>query len=271
MVIEGEFNPKYIRIRLRCKQWSCPYCAPINAKILKEKSVNALTKWIDDNSPDGFRHGYMVKWLTLTLPGESFRKSFSIQDAEKLSKKNLSKLFNALKRKRGDFEYFWVVEPQKDGFPHYHVMLLGKNISSIDVKNDIERLWRKVYRMGFVKIKKVEGGPRKIASYMTKYMTKALETGAKGHRVYSMSKKLRKGFKEKNRKKTVVTIVEFGRIVDNYDGTETFRAIWSADPEVSVNQNLDDLEKYFERKALEQHLAEMGYQLRLPFNEGGEE
>jgi hypothetical protein len=55
--------------------------------------------------------------------------------------------------------------PFPDGYPHMHVLLMGKTIADINVKKYIESLWRKKYGMGFIKMNVVKGGIEKIIFY----------------------------------------------------------------------------------------------------------
>jgi len=71
-----------------------------------------------------------------------------------------------------DFRYIAVPEFQKSGRVHYHALFWGlpDYIAKRERKNrTIAKLWRK----GFVDVIQTDGSP-KLASYMAKYMTKAL-------------------------------------------------------------------------------------------------
>jgi hypothetical protein len=154
----------------------------------------------------GFRFEYFFKFLTLTLDGNEWRKNHSIEYAEQEIKKNWNKLRSAIIKKYGKFEYIWVMESQKDGYPHMHVVMIGKSISPPDIKEWIYKLW-KSYGMGFSFIKQVYGGTGGITAYITKYITKELQTGRKGSRVYSMSKEMKNHSKvPKNKNYTVIEV-----------------------------------------------------------------
>ena len=52
------------------------------------------------------------------------------------------KLIRALKKQYGEFHYFRVNELQKDGTPHFHVLLAGNAIIPKDILDSIEDKWR---------------------------------------------------------------------------------------------------------------------------------
>lgn len=224
LIIHEETGERLVRAVLGCKKWSCPVCGPLNARRLREKTKNGIKTIMDRIRTHGYRDKYFFKFLTLTLPGESFRRAYSLDMAERELKQNFNKLRTAIKKKYGDFEYIWVCEPQRDGFPHLHVLMIGKNIAGIDVKDFIERMWRDNYSMGFVKLNVVDGGLEKVIGYITKYMTKGLQAGNKHNHVYSMSMKLKQVAKMEM---PVVTVVEYGRFDYDDDNKIMYSPIYS--------------------------------------------
>lgn len=228
MVVHKPDGDKFQKAFLGCNQWSCPACAKKLAWKLRKKTVNALKSHLNAIKTNGFRDKYLCKFLTLTYPGAYYRSIYSISDAEGQIKKNLNKLMTALKKVLGGFEYLWVNEGQRDGYPHLHVLLMGKAVAPKDVLWHIKDLWEKKYGMGFAFLEKVEGGPEQIAWYMSKYISKGLRAGRKYNRVYSMSRKVQKVFKLDS---VPVTLVEFGRIKYLPDGSMQFQAIWQASDE----------------------------------------
>lgn len=222
-IAHKEDGDQDITARLGCGSWCCPVCGPKNAAILKATIKRAVRGYHEELETDGFRPEYLYKFLTLTVPGYPYRTTHTPDEAEKEMKAAFNKLRTALKKRLGDFEYIWVYEKQRDGFPHMHVLLIGKAIADKSLLGIITNLWCNRYQMGFVRLNTVKGGINSIVHYLAKYATKGLETGLKGNRVYSMSRKISK---HRKKKKANITIIEIGRIVPGDDGKEQFLPIW---------------------------------------------
>jgi len=171
--------------RLRCKRWSCDYCAAINRKYWRKRLYN----FINSNDP--------IQWSfhTFTLPAH-YRK-LPRRTAINFIKRQWQKLLQALNRLYGKFEYVRVVEFHRDGTPHIH-LLAGFNIPDIDLsksnnrdrqyikklkhkyaivdKNGHKRTYKAILsRLGFGYITNSQnamGIPSKTVAYITKYVTK---------------------------------------------------------------------------------------------------
>lgn len=248
---KGRYDKKVL---LGCHNWSCPVCSKHNAYKLKKKTINAFKAHIHGCDTKGFRLGYFVKFLTLTVPGKDYRAFTTPEDAEVQLKKAFNKLMRALKKTLGGFEYLWVMEAQKDGYPHLHVVMIGKAIAPRSVLEHVKVLWERKYGMGFAWIKKTNGSVEGLASYITKYMTKELGSGKKGNRVYSMSRELRRVFKVED---FVVAVVEFGRVKFGMDGEIFFEEVWNKYE--SQGYGLDHVPRWVYED------LEEDYQLKLPF------
>jgi len=174
--------------RLRCKKWSCSYCASVNRKQWRK----ALYDFIASN-PE-------ISWSfhTFTLPAK-YRK-LPLTEALNFIKKSWQKLLQALRRLYGHFEFIRVVEFHKDGTPHLH-LLAGFNIPAADLskskkvekqyikklkhdyftedKNKVRRKHKAILiRLGYgymTNSQNAYGIPEKTVSYITKYMTKVEE------------------------------------------------------------------------------------------------
>lgn len=250
---QGKTSQKFVY--LRCKQWSCPYCARVNAQVLYVKVKRGIAGCVADELRDGFRDEYYVKFLTLTLPGREWRDAHSKLDAAAIIKHSFKKLMYQLRRKLGHIEYFWVMEFQRDGFAHLHVVLIGSAIAPKSVKADIEKIWREQQGLGFIKFNAVEGGLNRVSSYLSKYITKELQTGNKGAHVYGASygfhKAVRVGRPE-------ITMVEIGRWTME-DGQYIFTPLWRIGDFIK----LEDLRPL---QQIEQDEAEdLWHQMLLPF------
>lgn len=248
----------YKSIHLRCGKWSCPDCARKNAKVLRWKTKIGLSWAYDLISKEnkGFRFDYYFKFLTLTVDGKKWRSENSIESAEEQIKANWNKLRSAIQKRYGKFEFVWVCERQRDGYPHLHVLMVGKAIADPGIKEFIYDLWIS-YGMGFSFIKKVYGGVSGVSAYLTKYMTKELESGRKGSRVYSMSKKLRS--KCKIEKRHNVTVLEVGFLRWDYiNDCIKYEPIKQTPglSEFEVERALKDREKVLE--SLEEYFIEQG-------------
>jgi hypothetical protein len=113
-------------------------------------------KWIKENGSP-----YPLVFLTLTL-----RKNIvDVKVTNALFNKFVKRLnYFVFKTKRCQLKYLSVIEFQKRGATHYHILLF--NFPFIR-KEHIERVWRE----GFIKIKAVDK-VRNISAYMTKYLVK---------------------------------------------------------------------------------------------------
>lgn len=249
----GQTSQKFVY--LRCKQWSCPYCARVNAQVLYVKVKRGIAGCVADELRDGFRDEYYVKFLTLTLPGREWRDAHSKLDAAAIIKHSFKKLIYQLRRKLGHIEFFWVMEFQRDGFAHLHVVLIGSAIAPKSVKADIEKIWREQQGLGFIKFNAVEGGLNRVSSYLSKYITKELQTGNKGAHVYGASH----GFYQAVRVgRPEITMLEIGRWTME-DGQYIFTPLWKIGDFVK----LEDLRPLRE---LEREEAEdLWHQMLLPF------
>lgn len=246
-------------IYLGCGMWSCPVCARKNAISLRLKIKRAVESIFEELCEDGFRPSYNIKFLTLTVPGTGYRTAYTPDEAEVHVKENFNRLRTALKKKYGEFEYIWVLEPQQDGYPHLHVLLMGKNIASIEIFRYIEHLWRVNYKMGFIKMNVVKGGMNSIIFYLAKYIAKGKRENKKNYRVYSMSKKLKKRQKPKNQR---FTVIEYGRVVLDENGNEKLEAMWQIGEhcppalEEFLQRQVDEIGDWFIEQSLKQKRGE---------------
>lgn len=265
---------KYVRAKVRCKSWQCPYCARINAWVLKKRVEQAVVGLYGEMVDLGIDPMHCFKFLTLTAPGAGYRAANSALECEKQMKKAFKNLMGVLKRKYGNaIEFIWSCEGQKDGYPHLHVLLVGETIKPRSVKKTIEMAWRGRYGMGFVKLNSafkegLKSGEDfdRLIHYLTKYISKEMSTGAKGYRVFSMSRKARA---LSMLEKKDITVIEFGRVSTDDEGEEDFKKIWEAGDEFTLNikaemENamIDELGTWFDVQA---KVVSSGVQLTLPF------
>lgn len=207
-----------VRTLIPCGSWQCPFCRLKNLKRLQARIFNGA---ISQN----IEHLFGQKFLTLTCPGKAYRASHTPLQAHEEMQKNFAKLFKALKKRHGDFYYLKVVEKHKDGFPHIHVLLSGRAIAHREIKEEIEKLWREKYLMGFVKIVLIKKGFRAGIKYITKYLVKDLSGDNMGHiqsmgrckRIFTASKGALVPLKNNNTD-WIEGAVTIGFVGENQDG-----------------------------------------------------
>ena len=187
-IVQGDNYLKYKSVsgNVPCKSWFCDECRPKNLKKLRARIFNS--QMVQDYKVKGFRDKYAQKFLTLTYPGKEFRKKFTPLKAYEQMVKAYDKLVRAIKRKWGNFRFIRVVEPQQDGFPHFHVVLVGRSISKKEVLKDIENLWRFKYGMGFVRLNVITQSLEHAIRYITKYLSKNPQSMGKNKRIFTASR-----------------------------------------------------------------------------------
>ena len=172
---------------MACKKWSCPYCGPRNLRKLKKRAYEGHIAQV--KTKPGFRpNPFSVKMLTLTCPGAEWRSKTTPEHATRVMSKAWEKLRKALRKEFGHFEYLRVIEPQQDGFPHYHVMLNGDAIAPKRVLGFIRRLWRDHYGLGNIDIQTMRGGIKAGITYCLKYITKGMKPIVQGGKLYTASR-----------------------------------------------------------------------------------
>jgi hypothetical protein len=135
---------------LRCKQWACDECGP--------KKVRATIAMIRS----GMRSG-TPRFFTLTSPGEDDAVTSYDKFQERWHR------FQArLRRRYGTVEYVAVVERQKRGAAHVHVVYRGEFIPW-------QWLGRAAAASGFGKIVDIRKPAKRIERYLAKYLTKELD------------------------------------------------------------------------------------------------
>lgn len=180
------------RHQLRCNSWSCPVCNPRKVKTLRKRIFSGqIMSMAEPRS--GYRFNpYMVKLFTFTCPGRDFRSKYSPAEAEKKMKQDLNRLRTITRNHYGkEFQYLLIVEPQKDNYPHFHVLFVGESISDKSFYWFIRKYWNDRYGQGFVWVSK----PNKFKSaihafrYITKYLTKCFKPIVKRGRIFTCSRR----------------------------------------------------------------------------------
>lgn len=181
-----------IQANISCSQWSCDQCRPKLIKKLRRRIFQGnFSSHITKDSK------FAVKFLTLTLPGKAFRSQYTQEEAYVLMSANFRKLVKALKKSSGEFHYLRVVEPQRDGYPHLHVVLAGDAVAPRNILGKIRNLWSYKYQMGNIDLKYVRNFKHAIR-YITKYLSKNSAIFKRKGKKYTASK----GLLMKKEKKT---------------------------------------------------------------------
>jgi len=227
-VYEGEDGRRFRAHPIDCGSWSCPVCGSRKARRIYARAMAG-----DIAKEQG---SYSHKLLTLTVPGAEYRATHSIRQAYNEGSAALTGLIKFLRYHYGQFAYLRVCELQKDGFPHWHVILVGDAIAPKDLLKDIVRYWRVQRGMGFVKLNRIpEAGMKKALGYVLKYLFKA--AGAdwgqemKGARRYQGSREMLGPVKGKEKKVWVHEKLELGQ-VGRFIGVEVGQMCIKAEDEL---------------------------------------
>ena len=175
------------RGNIPCKKWSCKDCAPTKVKFFKKRLYNgAIMEFVNRK---GFRPSkYAFKMLTLTYPGQDYRKRYSPAEALEQMNKAWEKLRKAMTKRWGKFHYLKVTEKQRDGYPHFHILIVGHAIATKKVLDQIRELWVFKYGMGpQLDLQVLKGGLKAGITYVMKYFTKGMEPVADRKRVFTAS------------------------------------------------------------------------------------
>jgi len=177
---------KSVHGNLRCNSWECDFCRPKKIKELRKRLYNS--EMMEDYRINGFRDKFSQKFLTLTCPGKVFRETYTPLEAYEIMSHCYDKLTRALKKKNGDYKFLKVCEKHKDGFPHFHVVMIGENIAKKDILDEIKELWCLKYGLGYVKMNIITNSPVHAIRYITKYLTKGVESMGKGKKIFTASR-----------------------------------------------------------------------------------
>lgn len=174
--------------RMSCNSWNCPYCHDKLKKKLFKRIFNGA---LSDQSL--ITNRFSLKFLTLTCGGREIRENFSPLEVYEQMVKAWDRLVKFLRGRYGFFHYFRVCELHKDGYPHFHVLLAGKNVIPKELLSDIEWSWQEVSEMGFVKINtglKKQGfnDVKHAINYMLKYISKNIQKVGKNKRIFTASR-----------------------------------------------------------------------------------
>lgn len=113
-------------------------------------------------------------FLTLTIDPKRFT---SLKQAYDELQKSWNKLLSMLRKRHRRLEFVKIVEFQKSGSPHLHVLFF--NIPRLIDANELRAFWDKQYGEGtFVYLKSLHNGSNRVIAYLLKYMRKYLDSPA---------------------------------------------------------------------------------------------
>lgn len=168
--LAGRVKTRGIFIRHKCKTWGCGVCGPKKLASVKRGIYREADKH------------ELRRFLTLTLPG-NFKGSY--QDSVKALNKSWKKFGIYFKREFGEkLIYIKVVEPQKRGIAHLHVL-----VSRYIPQGWLSKIWQGIGGGRICDIRFVD--VHRIAAYISKYMSKAMIGDDLGpYRRYSTSQEI---------------------------------------------------------------------------------
>lgn len=114
VMVSDDFKPGYrTLIRIRCKQWGCPYCGPVNAIQWRAYLLDTFNK----------RLGH-EKWCFFTITASPAAHRSGAKATLLQLQKAWKKLYDHLLRRYGKgFQYLRVFEQHKSGNFHMHFLL----------------------------------------------------------------------------------------------------------------------------------------------------
>lgn len=197
-----------------------------------------------------------VTMITLT----SYHEGESIGGAWYKLNKSRTKLLKLIRKYFGDVDYFWVPEPHKSGYVHYHLAVFAdvsnnkKDNKGKGIEDKFRDLWSRKYKTGNHTFglefspKKDDKKIKSLKDYLSKYLRKGFlmdkwtpallifnaHLWATGFRMYGASKRISQILKSENDKDSYVvwleTTINDVKTIEQPDGTkETYeeeRIVW---------------------------------------------
>lgn len=248
-IFKGVYNTKsekrLLVFPVACGSWSCPDCASRKARRVYARAMAGRIVAAQQSE-------YNYKLLTLTLPGEIWRKNHSIGNAYQEGSKALTGLIKFLKYNLGAFAYLRVCELQRDGFPHWHIIMVGDGIAPKYTLRMIEDYWRGSCGLGFVKLNRLRGDQdiKRAVGYVLKYLFKSggedWGEEMKGKRRYQGSREILGSVEGKPDRVWVHEKLELGNH-GRFVGVEAGRVCIAAKDEVIDVSLTGELEEIFHK------------------------
>lgn len=154
----GDARPFFLDVSVKCRK--CPACLRYRRKLWMARAMSE-TEWAAQNM-------CRTWFITFTLSARS--RARAPWDARMMKK--AFRLFTIAARKKVKFRYLLAVEYHKDGTPHLHALIHEMDPLKPITKRVLSSFWK----LGFAHVKLVSH-TRKAGSYVSKYMSKDMETG----------------------------------------------------------------------------------------------
>ncbi len=164
-----------------------------------------------------------VTMITLT----SYQADHTIPQAWQALNKGRHNLLSMLSKHLGKIDYFWVPEPHKSGYVHYHMAVFAD--IPIELENKLRKLWAEKYQIGshtygldFSQKRDKKSKINHLKNYLSKYLEKGFLIGEwttgmllfnahlwdTGFRMYGASKRIRDMMNIKDEKDSDVVWLE---------------------------------------------------------------
>lgn len=176
-------------VRTRCRK--CEECLKHRRRLWTARAMaetgNALRTWFGTMtvSPERRFQAMMLaeRDLANALNPRRLDQLSSIEQLRELTAHLAPEVTRFLKRVRqqskASLRYLLVVEPHKDGFPHFHMVLHETSLTPVS-KRTLEDQWR----YGFSSWRLVPAGEMRQVIYVCKYLTKSAQTRVRASRHY---------------------------------------------------------------------------------------
>lgn len=105
-------------VRLRCKEWDCEYCAPLNAEQWRGHIAKAIARF-DQNPDNGM-------WLFVTITAH--RRAHATHRTIENILTGWPRLRKRLAREYGEFSFIRVMERHKSGAYHMHLLMRVRGV-----------------------------------------------------------------------------------------------------------------------------------------------
>lgn len=186
-------KPKVMSVYVRTRCRKCEECLKHRRRLWTARAMaetkNALRTWFGTLtvSPDRrFQAMMLAERESLTRRAERFDQLTSSEQLRAITRQLQPEVTRWLKRVRqqskASLRYLLVVEPHKDGFPHFHMVLHETSITPVS-KRTLEDQWR----YGFSSWRLVPAGEMRQVGYVCKYLTKSAQTRVRASRQYGQA------------------------------------------------------------------------------------
>lgn len=233
---------EHLVAQLRCKMWTCEYCARQNAMQWRA----AITHYIANGGERvwSFHTFTMPEWVHKA--GRNSTEKYELSCG--LIRKNWDALSKRLKREYGKFQYVRVIEQHKSGVAHIHYLA---SFHAGDVRR-VEREDDSIYHysptikehvvdcdFGYIldnrNITESDKAAYHVGKYITKYMTKDLSETDVSRKSFRVRKiQTSRGIKRLNFETELQWVLKSGVYKDEFDSSDE---VWL---DVTRGKRIDD-------------------------------